>query len=83
MKRWSASLIIREMQIETTMIYSFTSIRMAAIKKKKTEKIKSVDENYVGKLELLCTISGNIKWYSYCRKQYMAVSQKIKNRVTI
>ena len=38
MKRCSASLIIREMQIKTIMRYQYTSVRMAAIQKSTCNK---------------------------------------------
>ena len=40
MKRWSVSLIIREMQIKTSMRYHFTLVRMATIKKSTNNKCR-------------------------------------------
>lgn len=51
------------MQLKTTMQYKFTPARMTIIKK--TSAGKDVE-----KLEPSYTVSGNIKWYSYCGKQF-------------
>ena len=65
MKRCSTPLIIREMQIKTTMRDHLTLVRMNIIKKSTINVGEGVE-----KREHSCTVGGNVNRYSHYGRQY-------------
>ena len=68
----------KAVQIETTMRYHLTPVRMAAVKGKETANVGKDME----KRELLCTIGRTVNLCSFYGKQYGGSSKKLKIKLS-
>ena len=74
MKKCSKSLAIREIQIETTLRYNLTPVRMAKIDKARNNNCW----RGCGERAPSYIVGGNASWYSHFGRQYGGSSKDLK-----
>ena len=75
-KRWSAALIIRKIQIKTTMRHNLTPVRTAIIKKTTNNECWWAREEK----GTVYMVGGNVNWCNHC-KNTIKISPKTKNKL--
>ena len=76
MQRCSILLIIREVQIKTTVTYHLMLVRMAIIKKSTDNKCW----RDCGEQGTFYTVGGNVNWCCHYEKQYGGSLEVLKNQ---
>ena len=73
MKRCPTSLIIRKMQVKTTVRFYLSSVSMAVIRNTRDKCWQGC-----GIKDCLCTVGGNANWCNHCGKQYGGSSKNLE-----